>query len=108
MNPLFSPNSRYQQTETATLETADGRTIVYLKRRFVPPSLSFSLLQEYTVVEGDRLDNIAARYFNDPLLFWRLCDANDAMLPRDLLAETGDTLRITLHEGIPGVEDAER
>lgn len=108
MNPLFPPNSRYQQTETATLETIDGRTIVYLKRRFVPPSSSFSLLQEHTVVEGDRLDNIAARYFNDPLLFWRLCDANDAMRPRDLLAEIGDTLRITLPEGIPGVENAER
>lgn len=108
MNPLFPPNSRYHPTETATLETADGRTIVYLKRRFVPPSSSFSLLQKHTVVEGDRLDNIAARYFNDPLLFWRLCDANDAMRPRGLLAETGDMLRITLPEGIPGVEDAER
>ena len=86
MNPLFPTNSRYDGIETATLETADGREIVFLRRRFVPPSSRFSLLQEHTVIEGDRLDNLAARYFGDPLLYWRICDANDAMRPCDLVA----------------------
>ena len=107
MNPLFPPNSRYHGIETATFEAADGREIVYLRRRFVPKSSQFSLLQEHAVVEGDRLDNLAARYFVDPLLYWRLCDANDAIRPRDLVAERRRRLRITLPEGIPGVEDAE-
>lgn len=108
MNPLFPPNSRYHGIETATVVAADGRQLVYLRRRFVPPSSQFSLLQEHTVQESDRLDNLAARYFTDPLLYWRICDANDAMRPRDLVAELGRRLRITLPEGIPGVEDAER
>lgn len=107
-NALFPPNSRYHGIETATRETADGRTIVYLRRRFVPPASRFSLLQEHAVEEGDRLDNLAALYLTDPELYWRICDANDAMLPRELVAELGRRLRITLPEGIPGVEDAER
>lgn len=107
MNLLFPPNSRYHGIETATLETADGREIVYLRRRIVPKSSEFSLLQEHAVVEGDRLDNLAAQYFTDPLIYWRICDANDAIRPRDLVSESGRRLRITLPKGIPGVEDAE-
>ena len=29
---------------------------------------------------GDRLDLIAVKYLNDPTGFWRLCDANDALV----------------------------
>lgn len=107
MNPLFPPNSRYHGIETTTL-TRDGRAISYLRRRLVPPSSRFSLLREHTVVGGDRLDNLAAEYFSDPELYWRICDANDAMRPRDLVEEAGRRLRITLPEGIPGADDAAR
>ena len=44
---LFPPNSRYHGIETATLPAGDGRTIVYLRRRFVPPPERFALLQEH-------------------------------------------------------------
>ena len=63
---------------------------------------AFALLQEHAVVEGDRLDNIAATYLGDPEQFWRLCDANRAMFPSELTDEVGRRLRITLPEGIPG------
>lgn len=99
----FPPNSRYHGLETATLETADGRTIIFLRRRFVPPPARFELLQEHTVVEGERLDHIAARYLGDPEQFWRVCDANGAMRPAALTEEIGRRLRITLPEGIPGM-----
>ena len=99
---VFPPNSRYHGIETTRLETADGRTIVYLRRRFVPPPERFALLHEHTVTQGDRLDNIAARYFGDPALFWRICDANAAMRPDELTDQAGRRLRITLPEGIPG------
>lgn len=98
----FPPTSRYYNFETATLETRDGRTIVYLRRRFVPPPENFSLLQEYVVSEGDRLDNITARFLGDPEQFWRVCDANRAMRPDELTETIGRRLRITLPEGIPG------
>lgn len=98
----FPPNSRYHGLATKTYETADGRTVVHLARRLVPPPERFSLLQEHVVAEGDRLDNVAARYLGDPELFWRLADANNAMRPADLTLEVGRRLRITLPEGIPG------
>ena len=103
---LFPPTSRYHGIDTATLEASDGRTIVYLRRRFVPPPERFTLLQEHTVTEGDRLDNLAAHYLGDPEQFWRLCDANAAMRPEELTATIGRTLRITLPEGIPGAPNA--
>jgi hypothetical protein len=107
MNPTqswqFPPTSRYHSIETATLPTADGRQVVYLKRRFVPSPDRLALLQEHLVAQGDRLDNITARYYNDPLQFWRICDANTAMSPPELTATIGRRLRVTLPEGIPGM-----
>ena len=98
----FPPNSRYYTTGTATLTAPDGRTIVYLRRRFVPPPDRFALLQEHTVTEGERLDNLSAQYLGDAEVFWRLCDANGAMQPDELTETVGRKLRITLPEGIPG------
>lgn len=99
---LFPMNSRYQNVETAKLVRADGTEVAYLKRRFVPQPERFALLQEHVVVEGDRLDNITARYLGDPEQFWRVCDANRAMRPDELTQEIGRRLKITLPEGIPG------
>jgi hypothetical protein len=98
---LFPPNSRYAGIDTGQLTTADGKIIVYLRRRFVPPPEHFALLQEYTVVQGDRLDNLAAKFIGDPERFWQICDANAAMRPEELTETIGRTLRITLPEGIP-------
>jgi hypothetical protein len=103
---LFPPTSRYHGIDTATLEAADGKTTVYLRRRFVPPPERFALLQEHTVTQGDRLDNLAALYLGDPEQFWRLCDANGALRPDELTETVGRRLRITLPEGIPGIPNA--
>ena len=103
---LFPPTSRYHILETARYETASGQEVAYLTRRFVPMSDRFTLLQEHPVVEGDRLDNITALYLGDPLQFWRVCDANNAMNPVELTAVIGRRLRITLPDGIPEVPNA--
>ncbi len=103
---MFAINSRYNGIETAKLETVDGKTIVYLRRRFVPPPERFALLLEHTVTEGERLDNITAQYLGDPEQFWRVCDANGAIRPDELTETIGRRLRITLPEGIPGVPNA--
>ena len=102
----FPPTSRYYNIETATWQTPDGRTLIYIRRRFVPAPERFSLLQEHVVVQGDRLDNITARYLGDPEQFWRVCDSNRAMRPDELTETIGRRLRITLPEGIPGVPNA--
>jgi len=103
---MFAITSRYHGIPTAELETADGKKTVYLRRRFVPSPAAFALLLEHTVVEGDRLDNITARYLGDPEQFWRICDANGAVHPEELTETVGRRLRITLPEGIPGVPNA--
>jgi len=99
---LFTGTSRYYGIDTETLITADGRTIVYLKRRFLPSPDRFQLLQEHTVTQGERLDNTAAKFLGDPELFWRIADANGAMRPGDLVRTVGRKLKITLPEGIAG------
>jgi nucleoid-associated protein YgaU len=103
--PRLPPTSRYAAVGTATLTDAAGRTVVYLRRRFVPPADHFALIQEHTVAPGERLDQIAARYLGDPEQFWRICDANNALDPAELTAP-GRRLRITLPEGVPGPRDA--
>ena len=103
---MFSINSRYYGAPTVTLETQDGRQIVYLRRRFVPPPENFSVLFEHTVTEGERLDNITAQYLGDPEQFWRVCDANGVIQPQELVETVGRRIRITLPEGIPGTSNA--
>lgn len=98
----FPPTSRYYGIETRIVDIAPGRAIVYLARRFVPQPEQFSLLQIHRVTDGDRLDNITARYLDDPEQFWRLCDANRALRPAELEL-VGSELRITLPEGVPGI-----
>ncbi len=103
---LFSPTSRYYGVATETLETAGGRTIIYVQRRFLPSPENFALLQVHVVTQGERLDNIAAQYLGDPEQFWRICDANRAMRPDELTETIGRQLRITLPQGIPGMPNA--
>jgi hypothetical protein len=103
---LFPPNSRYAGIDTSTAKTVDGRTIVYVRRRFVPPPERFALLQEYTVVQGDRLDNLASKFIGDPERFWQICDANAATRPEELTEIVGRILRITLPEGTPATANA--
>ena len=92
----FPPTSRYRDIETAKFIAADGRQFVYLQRRFLPDPRTIIVLEEYTVVEGDRLDNLTARFLGDPEQFWRVADANDEMHPDSLTAEIGAAVRIPL------------
>ena len=101
---LFPATSRYHGTDATKLETPDGKTVVYLRRRFVPPPERFALLEEHTVAQGDRLDNLAATYLGDPEQFWRLCDANAAMCPEELTEMMGRIIRITLPEAFRGAQ----
>jgi hypothetical protein len=91
---MFEPTSRYYMLETAQLHTADGQVIAYKRRRFLPQGQDMPLLVEVSVTQGDRLDLITARTLGDPEQFWRVCDANNAMNPTDLEAESGRRLRV--------------
>lgn len=101
-NTQFAANSRYYGIATDTLTTPQGTTIVYLQRRFLPDAADFQVIQYHTVIQGERLDNIAAQFLGDPTLFWRPCDANNAMRPDELTATVGNQIAITLPQGITG------
>ena len=93
MTNNFSPTSRYYGIETTRLETPEGKVIVYVRRRFVPPPERFALLHEHVVKQGERLDNITAQYLGDPEQFWQIADANNAMKPEELTEDHGRWLR---------------
>lgn len=95
-------SSRYSGGGTATLETPDGRATIYLRRRFVPPASRFTTRLEHRVVQGDRLDNLSAQYLGDPLLFWRIADANNVMRAESLVERQGRLLRIAFPEATIG------
>lgn len=96
----FPPNSRYNGVPVLTNSTPTGRTLPYLARRFVPPIERFTILTTHVVVQGDRLDNLAARFLGDPEQYWKVCDANGAVRPDELIETRGRRLRVALPEGI--------
>ena len=85
---MFDPTSRYFNIDQGTLTVTDPdglpREIRYVRRRFIPSADEMTTLVEYTVLQGDRLDNITARFLTDPTQCWRVCDANTVMRPEDL------------------------
>lgn len=88
---MFFKGSRYERVETNELVDPDGRMILYKKVRFIPETKA---QLGHHVRQDERLDHIAQRYYQDPERFWRICDANRAMWPDDLIGEPGRTLSI--------------
>lgn len=91
---MFDPNSRYYLLRQRILQEPDGRSIPYVSRRFIPPAEDLPLLIEVLVAQSDRLDLIAARTLGDPEQYWRICDANGAMNPVELIDPPARRLRV--------------
>jgi hypothetical protein len=91
---MFDYTSRYANLETATLTTDDGRTVTYVRRRFLPPLDTMQTIAEVTVNDPDRLDLVTARTVGAPEQFWRIGDANVALNPFELTATVGEKVRI--------------
>lgn len=84
---MIGPDSRY----AACILYVDG-SVEFLGTR---PRIDTSPKPDdtfHTVVEGDRIDLIAYRYFGDAGLWWIVCDYNDIFFPLEL--EPGKALRI--------------
>jgi hypothetical protein len=97
---VFDRTSRYWDLEDATLIVTDPdgteREVRYKRRRLIPAADGSATLVEHGVVEGDRLDNLTARYLGDPLQFWRVCDANTLLSPAEAIARVGRVIRIAM------------
>jgi hypothetical protein len=89
---MFTATSRYASVADATYQDASGRQFSYKVLRVAPSARAFLL---HTMVQEDRLDLVANTYYSDPEQFWRICDANFALRPDDLL-QVGLRLQIAL------------
>ena len=94
-------SSRYYGSAVEYYTRPDGVQVAYLRRRIIPQPDIYTSLQKYAVVDGDRLDNLSAKFLGDPLLYWMIADANRAMGPDELTAQVGRTIQIPLASGIP-------
>jgi len=97
----LNPNSRYYGTGVEQITLPDGTVVAYLSRRIIPQADIYAQTQSYSVADGDRLDNLAARYVGDPILFWMIADANTAFDPEQIVATPGEVIQIPLVSGIP-------
>jgi hypothetical protein len=101
---MFDPTSRYYNLDTATISVPDAdeesgtREIRFVRRRFIARSENITTLAEHTVAQGERLDQITARYTGDPTQFWRICDVNNVVEPEEL-EEIGRVVAIA----VPGL-----
>jgi len=91
---MFDPTSRYARLATKTLSNTEGKEVVYVERRLMPKAEDLQILAEVTVEQNDRLDLIAARVLGNPLVFWQICDANNAMDAFELVAEPNKKLKV--------------
>lgn len=94
-------NSRYYGDGVEQITLGDDPPVAYLSRRIIPQMDIYTQTQNYTVVLGDRLDNLAAQFLGDPTLFWMIAEANGVMDADSLTSEPGRVILIPLVSGIP-------
>jgi len=100
------PGGRYDRLEIGTVVVGEGsaasREVRYLRRRRVPdPALAVPLAL-HRVSGDDRLDLVSARYYGDATAFWRICDANRALDPDDLVAADAVGSVLVVPVPVPG------
>jgi len=75
---VFFPNSRYIDAGTMKVAGPTGKPVRVTR---IPVRPTPAILGDHRRHEGQRLDHLAAHYLADPTLFWRVCDASDAIAP---------------------------
>lgn len=88
---MFFKGSRYENVPTQAITAPDGRIYRYKTTRFIGPATP---VEAHEVASGDRLDLVAHLHFRAPERFWRVCDANVALWPDDLLSRPGENILI--------------
>jgi hypothetical protein len=93
---MFFQGSRYEKVDTAQIADRTGQVILYKKVRFITATPA---VLGHTLVQGERLDQISYSFYKDAQRFWRICDANYAMWPDDLVSQANVTILIPPSEG---------
>ncbi len=83
--------SRYSKTPVIAPENAARTAPRVLAARDIPPAPG---VLNYTVVESERLDQLAFRFYSDAQKYWLILDANPEILNPFELLQAGRVIRI--------------
>ncbi len=81
---MIFPGSRYLSAGTSRVARPDGGTVAALKFPLPGPAVVRGYFRRPD--DRRRLDLIAAHFLQDATASWRLCDANNAVVPDALAA----------------------
>jgi hypothetical protein len=99
----FDASSRYSGVELGLLQRRPGDPpLAYVKRRFLPAPGTLVIATRHVVTSGQRPDTLGAIYLADPLLYWRIADANAVIDPFELTDVLGRRVDIPLPPGMAG------
>lgn len=98
----FAFNSRYRLVAQRTTITPSGDTVTFVGRRIIPDTAAYTPLTRHRTVTGDRIDQVAAGGYGDPLLYWRIVDANGDKDPQAACQPEGRLLVVPLPLGGSG------
>ena len=97
----FAPQSRYYGVALALYQRRpDEPGQAYVLRRFIPSPGTLNVAGRHTVAAQDRPDSLGAKYLADPLLYWRIADANAVVDPNELTDTLGRRIDIPLPPGM--------
>ena len=83
---MFSAGSRYSSAgQPYQVTLPDGRQVLATP---LPLPQHAPVLGYHPRASTDRLDLLAFQYLNDATAFWRICDANNAMVAGALAARS--------------------
>jgi hypothetical protein len=96
-----NPSSRYYGAAIEQFVLPNGTAVKYLARRVIPQASVYTNTRTHVITDSDRLDNLAATFLGDPILYWMICDANNATDPDELTAQPGHTIVVPVAASIP-------
>ena len=97
----FVPQSRYNGVPLALLTRRSGEPgQAYVRRRFIPAPGNLTIVARHVAAALDRPDLLGAKYLGDPLLYWRIADANAVVDPNELTDTLGRRVDIPLPVGM--------
>lgn len=96
----FEATSRYRGVAVALQPQPGGEPpIPYVRRRFIPQLREIPLAGRITIASSDRPELIAQRTLGEPLVYWRVADANAVTDPFELTDTPGTRVAIPLASG---------
>jgi hypothetical protein len=96
MTDEFGPNSRYRDVPLRSRKRPDGTDEQFVGRRIIPGLERYTALDRVVTDGLTRIDGVAANAFGDPLLYWRICDANGEAEPQTATQPAGRLLIIPM------------